>query len=66
MTVQSDKWIKKMVKDHAMILPFEEKQVRNNKISLNYKMFLILITCDSLSGSFFIKNKLKLVIIFSV
>ena len=39
MTVQSDKWIKKMVKDHSMILPFEEKQVRNNKISFGVSSY---------------------------
>ena len=33
MSVQSDKWIKKMAKDHEMISPFEEGQVRGNKIS---------------------------------
>tara|TARA_B100001123_G_C15046743_1_gene921866 strand:- start:279 stop:833 length:555 start_codon:yes stop_codon:yes gene_type:complete len=33
MTVQSDKWIKKMAKEYAMISPFKEKQVRGNKIS---------------------------------
>ncbi len=33
MSVQSDKWIKKMAKDHLMISPFEEKQVRGDKIS---------------------------------
>ena len=33
MSVQSDKWIKKMVKDHSMISPFEEKQIRGDKIS---------------------------------
>ena len=33
MSVQSDKWIKKMVKDHSMISPFEEKQIRGGKIS---------------------------------
>ena len=33
MSVQSDKWIKKMAKDHEMIYPFEEGQVRGNKIS---------------------------------
>ena len=33
MSVQSDKWIKKMAKDHGMISPFEEVQVRGNKIS---------------------------------
>ena len=33
MTVQSDKWIKKMAKDLAMISPFEDKQIRGNNIS---------------------------------
>ena len=33
MSVQSDKWIKKMAKDHLMISPFVEKQVRGDKIS---------------------------------
>ena len=33
MSVQSDKWIKKMSKNHGMIAPFEEEQVRGNKIS---------------------------------
>ena len=33
MTVQSDKWIKQMVKDHSMIMPFEDKQVSKSKIS---------------------------------
>ena len=33
MSVQSDKWIKKMSKDHDMIYPFEENQVRGNQIS---------------------------------
>ena len=33
MSVQSDKWIKKMVREHGMISPFEEKQVRGNNIS---------------------------------
>jgi len=33
MSVQSDKWIKKMAKEHDMISPFEEEQVRGNKIS---------------------------------
>ena len=39
MTVQSDKWIKKMVKDHSMNLPFEEKQVRNDKISFGVSSY---------------------------
>ena len=33
MSVQSDKWIKKMAKENGMISPFEEEQVRGNKIS---------------------------------
>ena len=33
MSVQSDKWIKKMAKEYGMISPFEEIQVRGNKIS---------------------------------
>ena len=33
MSVQSDKWIKKMAKEHSMISPFEEKQMRGDKIS---------------------------------
>ena len=33
MSVQSDKWIKKMANDHEMISPFEQRQVRGNKIS---------------------------------
>ena len=39
MTVQSDKWIKKMVKDHSMSLRFEEIQVRNNKISFGVSSY---------------------------
>ncbi len=33
MTVLSDKWIKEMVRTNNMISPFEDKQVRDNKIS---------------------------------
>ena len=33
MSIQSDKWIKKMAKEHGMISPFEEEQIRGNKIS---------------------------------
>ena len=33
MSVQSDKWIKKMAREHEMISPFEDRQVRGNKIS---------------------------------
>tara|TARA_Y100000590_G_C15279560_1_gene848258 strand:+ start:131 stop:685 length:555 start_codon:yes stop_codon:yes gene_type:complete len=33
MSVQPDKWIKKMAKENAMISPFEDKQIRGNNIS---------------------------------
>ena len=33
MTIQSDKWIKNMAKSCEMINPFEENQIRDNKIS---------------------------------
>ena len=33
MSVQSDKWIKKMAIDQKMIEPFEDKQIRGNSIS---------------------------------
>ena len=33
MTVQSDKWIRNMAQNQEMINPFEENQVRDNKIS---------------------------------
>ena len=33
MSIQSDKWIKKMAKEYGMISPFEEEQIRGNKIS---------------------------------
>ena len=39
MTVLSDKWIKEMVKNHNMIAPFEDKQVRGNKISYGLSSF---------------------------
>ena len=39
MTVQSDKWIKKMAKEYTMISPFEEKQVRGNKISFGVSSY---------------------------
>ena len=39
MTVLSDKWIRKMAKENAMITPFEEKQVRGNKISYGLSSF---------------------------
>lgn len=33
MTIQSDKWIRNMAKSHEMINPFQENQIRDNKIS---------------------------------
>ena len=33
MSIQSDKWIKKMAKEYGMISPFEKEQIRGNKIS---------------------------------
>ena len=33
MSVLADKWIKKMAIDEAMISPFEDKQIRGDKIS---------------------------------
>ena len=39
MSVLSDKWIKKMVTDHNMISPFEDKQVRGTKISYGLSSF---------------------------
>ena len=43
MTVQSDKWIKKMVKETGMISPFEKKQVRGTKISFGVSLTLKFI-----------------------
>ena len=39
MTVLSDKWIKEMVRINNMISPFENKQVRGNKISYGLSSF---------------------------
>ena len=39
MSVLSDKWIRKMALDNEMILPFEDKQVRGNKISFGLSSF---------------------------
>ena len=39
MTVLSDKWIKEMAKNHNMISPFEDKQVRGTKISYGLSSF---------------------------
>ena len=39
MSVQSDKWIKQMAKDHKMISPFEDQQVRRDKISFGVSSY---------------------------
>ena len=39
MSVQSDKWIKKMVKTKGIIKPFVDKQVRKGKISYGLSSF---------------------------
>ena len=39
MTVLSDKWIREMTKNHNMISPFEDRQVRDNKISYGLSSF---------------------------
>ena len=39
MTVLSDRWIKEMVRTNNMISPFENKQVRGNKISYGLSSF---------------------------
>ena len=39
MSVQSDKWIIKMAKEKAMISPFEDKQVRGDKISFGVSSY---------------------------
>ena len=39
MTILSDRWIKKMSKNYNMISPFEENQVRGNKISFGLSSF---------------------------
>ena len=39
MTVLSDKWIREMAKNHDMINPFEDKQVRGNKISFGLSSY---------------------------
>ena len=39
MSVLSDKWIRKMVSEHKMISPFEDKQIRENKISYGLSSF---------------------------
>ena len=39
MSVQSDKWIIKMAKENAMIAPFEDKQIRDDKISFGVSSY---------------------------
>ncbi len=39
MAVLSDKWIRKMASEHEMISPFEDKQIRENKISYGLSSF---------------------------
>ena len=39
MSVQSDKWITKMAKENEMISPFEDKQVRGDKISFGVSSY---------------------------
>ena len=39
MSVQSDKWIIKMAKENAMIVPFQDKQVRGDKISFGVSSY---------------------------
>ena len=39
MSVQSDKWIKKMVKSHKIITPFIPKQTRKGKISFGLSSY---------------------------
>ena len=39
MSVQSDKWIIQMARDNDMISPFEDKQVRGDKISFGVSSY---------------------------
>ena len=39
MSVLSDKWIRKMASENKMISPFEDKQIRENKISYGLSSF---------------------------
>ena len=39
MAIKSDKWIKEMVKKNNMISPFQDKQIRENKISYGLSSF---------------------------
>ena len=54
MSVQSDKWIIKMAKEQAMISPFEDKQIREGKISFgvsSYGYDCLLYTSDAADES---------------
>ena len=39
MSVQSDKWIIKMAREQGMISPFEDKQIREGKISFGVSSY---------------------------
>ena len=39
MSVQSDKWIIQMARDNDMISPFEDKQIRGDKISFGVSSY---------------------------
>ena len=39
MSVQSDKWIIKMSKENSMISPFQDSQIRDNKISFGVSSY---------------------------
>ena len=39
MSVQSDKWIKKMAKENSMITPFEDSQISDSKISFGVSSY---------------------------
>ena len=43
MSVQSDKWIIQMAKEYEMIKPFEDKQVREGKISFGVSSYQLLL-----------------------
>ena len=42
MSILSDRWIKKMVKNHKMISPFISKQTRKGKISYGLDFEVII------------------------
>jgi dCTP deaminase len=37
MSIKSDRWIRMMCREHKMIEPFEEKQVREGVVSMAYR-----------------------------